>query len=147
MTYRTYKITSRSTNSGWIRFYLDGYVDFEDGSKNFIDCKDSYPFSSYYSDNYLEIDVDRTKYYGSGKTFEDTSIVRKYDASGALTPFQRNSSLSVSSRFQSAVVSAHQSGSDFEAYVEEYDSKGSVINYQELQKRNGRLFGSGSSRK
>jgi hypothetical protein len=64
-----------------------------------------------------------------------------------LTPFQQNSSLSVSSRFQSAVVSAHQSGSDFEAYVEEYDSKGNVINFQELEKRNGRLFGRGSNRK
>lgn len=78
MAYRTYKITSRTTNTSWIKFELDGYVTFENGnSQQRIDCVNRSPFNSWYAGDYLEIDVDRTKYYSSGKDFDDTSIVNK----------------------------------------------------------------------
>jgi len=78
MTYRTYKITSKTTNTNWIKFELDGYVNFENGnSQQRIDCVNRSPFNNWYAGDYLEIDIDRTKYYSSGKDFDDTSIVSK----------------------------------------------------------------------
>lgn len=40
MTYwRTYRITSKSVSSSYIRFYLDGYVSYSGGSEKYIDTK------------------------------------------------------------------------------------------------------------
>jgi len=43
--WRTYRITSVSRNSSWIRFHLDGSVNYSGGSEMRIDTKNYYPFS------------------------------------------------------------------------------------------------------
>lgn len=77
MTYwRTYRITSKSTNSSYIRFYLDGYVSYSGGSEKYIDTKNYYPFYNWHECNYLEIDNDQTRYYSSGHEYTNTCYVR-----------------------------------------------------------------------
>jgi hypothetical protein len=77
MTYwRTYRITSKNTNSSYIRFYLDGYVSYSGGSENYVDTKNYYPFSSWHECNYLEIDNDQTRYNSSGHEYTNTCYVR-----------------------------------------------------------------------
>jgi hypothetical protein len=77
MTYwRTYRITSKNTNSSYIRFYLDGYVSYSGGSEKYIDTKNYYPFYNWHECNYLEIDNDQTRYYSSGHEYTNTYYVR-----------------------------------------------------------------------
>jgi len=66
----------------WICFYLDGYVNYKsNGSerwkrKNFIFCKNTYPFSTYRVGDVIEIDLDKTQNKWDGDDIDDTSIIR-----------------------------------------------------------------------
>src|SRR5688572_21143604 len=122
--YKAFRITNKEYKDGYIRFKLNENVSYKDGSYDYIDCGDGYPFNEFYKDDYLEIDLDKTNYESYLHTFRG-SEVRK--SSAALVPFQSYSSSVAPSSFQSTVANAHRSGNDYEAYVEQCDNRGNVI--------------------
>ena len=128
--WRQFKITNKSTYSRYIRFNLDGYVRYKDGSESRVDCENRTPFDSLTIGDMIEIDTDRACSYGSSYEFPDTSIVRQ---STAITPFNPSASSVIPSGFRdgflSNVGSAYQSGEDFQAFVEQRDRDGR-INFQ-----------------
>jgi len=128
--WRQYKITSKSTNSRYIRFSLDGYVRYNNGSENWVDCENRTPFDGLVVGDMIEIDTDRVCNYGSGYEFPNTSVVRK---SAQIVPFSPSASSIIPSgirqNFLSNVSDAYQSGEDFQAFIEQRDSSGRV-NFQ-----------------
>jgi len=79
--WRTYTIqnkelNSMSSNSEWVMFYLDGYVNFNGETTDFIYCKNQSPFNSWDVGYQIEIDNDRTKVRGRTQDIDSTTIVR-----------------------------------------------------------------------
>jgi len=91
-----FKITSKETCKPFdeIIFSLDRAVDYTDNGHfmlyYFIFCVDCHPFSTYQVGDYLEIDVDKTVNYSSGKHFDDTDIVRKFGSSNEIVSRSNN---------------------------------------------------------
>jgi len=74
--WRTYKITSRSINSNYIRFYLDDHVNYSGGSEKRVDTKIYSPFTGWQEGDYIEIDNDQTRYKSSGHEYTNNTYVR-----------------------------------------------------------------------
>lgn len=120
-------------------------ISYKDGSYDYIDCDNCYPFNEFYKDDYLEIDLDKTSYESYLHTFRG-SEVRK--SSADLVPFQ-SASLIAPFSFMSAVSNAHLSGEDYETYVEQCDRSGNVIRGAFTSRKEGqhyrRFYGPGSN--
>lgn len=134
--YKAFRITNKEYKDGYIRFELNGKVSYKNGSYGYIDCDNCSPFNGFYKDDYLEIDLDKTSYESYLHTFRG-SEVRKCSAD--LVPFQSASSVAPSS-FTSAVSSAHRSGSDYEAYVEQRDNRGEVMRSAFARRQDGKFY-------
>jgi len=124
--WRQFKITNKdASNTRYIRFYLDGYVRYNNGSESRVDCENRTPFDNWVIGDMIEIDTDRACNYGSGHEFPDTSIVRK---SPSIVLYNPSSSSVIPSGFRdgflSSVADSYQRGEDFEAYVEHRESDG-----------------------
>lgn len=123
--WRQVKITSKSPNSSWIRFYLDGSIRYSNGSESYVDTKNRTPFDTWQEGTVIEIDTDRACNYSSGYEHPDTSVVRQ---SMAITPFSSSGSSVIPSgirqSFLSNVSDAYQSGEDFQAFIEQRNSSG-----------------------
>lgn len=141
--WRQFKITNRENRSGYIRFHLDGYVSYSDGSKQFIDCSDCSPFNDYHQNNYIEIDTDKARNYGYSKTFSENDIVRRC---ASIVPFQSSSSSIAPSNFTSAVTDSYRSGEDFQAFVEQYDTSGRIKTHMWVARKDGEFGRGGYSR-
>jgi len=74
--WRTYRITSRNIHSNYIRFSLDGHVNYSGGSAMTVDTKSYYPFSGWHEGNYIEIDNDQTRYNSVGYEYTNNTYVR-----------------------------------------------------------------------
>jgi len=96
-----FKITKKET-LGYIRFSLDKCVKYENGERYFIDCKVVSPYTEILESDYLEINLELTKFYPTHHSFNDTDIVRQYSWSGVAS----NSSSSTN------IISAHGSSSN-----------------------------------
>jgi len=84
-----FEVTNKNThlNDSYIRLVLDNYVTYNDGDYNKIYFCNRYPFSDYQKGDYLEIDLDTTRYKSSEHDFDDTRAVRK--VSYSLIKFQK----------------------------------------------------------
>lgn len=71
-------------------FQLNGFVDFIDEKDDFIFCTYTFPYNALEIGDYIEIDIDRTKYMEQKTTFNDTSIVRKFGSSAAVPSSSTN---------------------------------------------------------
>ena len=71
VNWRTYRITSRSVSpSSYILFHLDGYVNYYNGSQQYIHCNYNYsPFNSWCVGDHIEIDNDQTCSYNAGSHY------------------------------------------------------------------------------
>jgi hypothetical protein len=136
--YKVFKITNKENKGDYIRFELNESVIYKDGNYRQIDCGNCYPFNNYYTDNYLEIDLDRTRYESYLKTFEGGEV-RKYTATD-LVPFQSASSSVAPSSFMSAVNNAHHSNQDYEAFIEQRDKRGDVIKHAFAKRTDGQFY-------
>lgn len=75
--YRTYRITSKSPSSNYIRFDLNGSITFSGGTcQSYVYCVNRAPFNSYCVGDEIEVDLDKIRYKGSAEDITDTSIVR-----------------------------------------------------------------------
>jgi len=90
--WKIYKIINRSSSSSWVKFELDDYVRYNNGSEKYIYCKNTYPFNGYRVDDQIEIDNNKTRYENSGHDFISTSEVR-ITTLGALVPASSSHSL------------------------------------------------------
>ncbi|MCE8168208.1 MAG: hypothetical protein I3273_06680 [Candidatus Moeniiplasma glomeromycotorum] len=75
--YRTYTITNIDNRSSYISFSLNDKVNYRDGDYSYIDCENTYPWSSCQRCDQLEIDLDETRRWDIIHTFDKTSEVRK----------------------------------------------------------------------
>lgn len=130
--YKTFRIANKIAKPGyvWIRFELNGCINFSDGSWSNIDCSNCFPFNEYQEGDYIEIDADKVYKCGIGTTFSDTSVIRKFSSSSVISG---SSQQLTTSQFQAIgnemMNRAQQSGGQMEtAWIarEEYRTDGSV---------------------
>jgi len=81
MTYRTYKITSRNANDTWIKFGLNGSVEFSGGWQDYIFCavrvgNKLTVFNAYQVGDEVEIDISSMKYRGGSTDIDNPGLVR-----------------------------------------------------------------------
>jgi hypothetical protein len=81
MTYRTYRITSRNGNDTWIKFGLNGSVEFSGGYQDYIYCAvktNNHPtvFNAYQVGDEVEIDITSMKRRGGSDDIENSGLVR-----------------------------------------------------------------------
>jgi len=83
--WRTYTIQSTDkSSSSFVKFTLDGYVNFSDESKDYIYCEKRSPFSDWEVGYRVDIDLDRTKYRGYITDIDSTTIVRLSHTSASM---------------------------------------------------------------
>ena len=78
VNWRTYRITSKTTGSNYVLFYLDNYVSYSNGSDSYkhIYCSNLSPFYNWRENDFIEIDNDVTRHRESGYYFGSISEVR-----------------------------------------------------------------------
>ena len=76
--WKIFEITKKNaSSSSYIRFDLDGYVRFSDGSEKRIYCVNNYPYYDWEEGDDIKIDVDRTCYYKGTHDFDNSSISKE----------------------------------------------------------------------
>lgn len=89
--WKDYIITEKNSHSSYIKFRLDGYVRYEEGSENYIDCKNTLPFCDWEESDEIKIDNEKTREHSSGETFsfyDNVAFKRSASSSRALTRVQ-----------------------------------------------------------
>jgi len=77
--WKIYKITGKSDYTTYVTFWLDGCVIYSNRTDfNIIDCVNTFPFRDWQEGDYIEIDIDRTRYYEYNyHKFNDNNIIKK----------------------------------------------------------------------
>ena len=95
--WKVYKIVKKETwpaqQEGWrsyIKFHLDRCIKLSGGGlfseASYIECEMRSPFTSWWQDDYIEIDLDTLNYWGYFCDFKDTSAIRKLGSSNEIVP-------------------------------------------------------------
>jgi hypothetical protein len=75
MTHKNYKIVNKYGIQNYIKFELDGYVEFNDGKQRFIYYVNEYPFINYQTGDEIEVNLSNAKRMSSSNYHQQ--IVKK----------------------------------------------------------------------
>lgn len=119
--YKVFKITNKQTgkctSGAYVFFFLDGYVTYEClMTTDRIFCVDAPPFNTWQVGDYLEIDLDITRYEDRTKNFGDLNVVRKVSSSSEVIRGQ-----SIAERLIREVNSQPPGKVEFEHRIEHRD--------------------------
>ena len=72
--WKIFKITSKEIHDGWMRFFLDGYVTYRNGSYKNIDFDKVFfltrlQFLDFQEGTYVKIDLEKTRYENNTHNF------------------------------------------------------------------------------
>jgi hypothetical protein len=77
MAYKKYKIINRIKIQNYIKFELDGDVEFSNGRQNFIFCLSKYPYINYQVGDEIEIDLTKASFMSVNDYQRHQEMVRE----------------------------------------------------------------------
>jgi len=143
---KLYRIEKKIVYSSYIKFELSqNWVRYSDDERMIIFCANSYPFNTYQTGDWLEIDNDKTCYEKQTNVFYNSDAVRKIFSSTMVpssstvmtigsTTITRQQSLAVARELDAMV---EQSGgiNEYTAHIEVQDERGKPIKFSLSSKR------------